>query len=149
MEVVGGVEGKVEGVVEGEEAKEPIAIGHIALTAPSPLAVHHRDTPIALGIAATYRGKGYGREAIEWALDYAFAMLGMHRVSIGYSAWNEGAGRLYARMGFVEEERRRQARWFRGRWWDSVGLGMLEEEWRERRKKEGRGFDEGGMLLLE
>jgi len=71
-------------------------------------------------------------------LDYAFRRAGMHRVSLNWYGWNEGAGRLYERMGFVREARLREALWHEGRWWDEFEAGMLVEEWEERRREERR-----------
>jgi hypothetical protein len=39
-------------------------------------------------------------------------------------------------LGFRHVGRVRVAFWLVGRWWDEVGLGMLEEEWREMQEKE-------------
>lgn len=57
-----------------------IAIGEIHLSRLAPDSVHHRFTEIGLDILPDYQGKGYGGEAITWALDYAFRRAGLHRV---------------------------------------------------------------------
>jgi RimJ/RimL family protein N-acetyltransferase len=87
-----------------------------------------------LDILPAYQGKGYGSEAIEWALDYAFRRVGLHRVQVRGFSYNAGAIRLYERLGFVVEGREREAVWYEGSWWDTVTLGMLEGEWREMQK---------------
>lgn len=46
-------------------------------------------------------------------------------------SWNEGAVRLYERLGFVHEGRRRDFFWHDGKYHDSVEMSMLEQEWRE------------------
>jgi len=46
------------------------------------------------------------------------------------------AGKLSGRIGFVEEERTMEVRWFRRRGWDSVSLSMLEKERRCTRESE-------------
>jgi RimJ/RimL family protein N-acetyltransferase len=43
--------------------------------------------------------------------------------------WNDGARRLYEKIGFVEEARRRKCLWKDGKWWDEVVIGILAEEW--------------------
>jgi len=40
--------------------------------------------------------------------------------------------RLYERLGFVRESRKREHFFYDGRYWDQIGLGMLEHEWREK-----------------
>lgn len=55
----------------------------------------------------------------------------MHRVEIGAFAWNEGAWKLYQRLGFKEEGRKREAMWYDGDYRDCVEMGMLRREWVE------------------
>lgn len=121
---------------------QPIPIGWLGLMGTEAGYLHHRETAISITLHQSHRGHGYGREAIEWALDYSFGLMGLHRVCIGCVGWNDGARRLYASMGFELETIKRKALWFRGRWWDDINFGMLEDEWRQRRS-----FDEQGLLL--
>lgn len=115
------------------------AIGEIHLSRLAPNTAHHRHTEIGITILPAYQGRGYGREAIEWALDYAFRRAGLHRVRIRAYGWNVGALRLYEKIGFKVEGREREAFWNDGRWWDGVDMGMLEGEWwGMRREREGR-----------
>lgn len=65
--------------------------------------MHHRFTEIGIDIAKPYQGKGYGSEAIEWILEWAFMAAGLHRVAIRCFAYNDGARRLCIRLGFKEE----------------------------------------------
>lgn len=55
-------------------------------------------------------GKGYGAEATRLMLEYAFSGLGLHNVMLNVFASNERALHAYARAGFREIGRRRQAR---------------------------------------
>jgi RimJ/RimL family protein N-acetyltransferase len=64
-------------------------------------------------------------------MDYAFRRAGFHRLRIRAFEWNTGAIRLYEKLGFVHEGRERESYWHEGRWWDGVGMSMLEGEWRE------------------
>jgi RimJ/RimL family protein N-acetyltransferase len=116
------------------------AIGVVHLSHLTPNTAHHRRTDIGISILPAYQGRGYGREAIEWALDYAFRRAGLHRVRVRAFEWNAGALRLYEEIGLKIEGREREAFWHEGRWWDGVDMGMLEGEWwdmrREREAKE-------------
>lgn len=119
-------------------------IGQIHLSNNSLRTQHHRRTEIGIDILPAYQGKGYGSEAIRWALDYAFRRANMHKVRIRAFEWNEGAVRLYAKLGFVLEGRDRESLWHDGRYWDSVDYGMVEGEWaalreEERKREEGVG----------
>jgi RimJ/RimL family protein N-acetyltransferase len=105
------------------------AIGEVHLSRLPAGAQHHRWTEIGIDILPSFQGNGYGREAIEWALDYAFRRVGLHRVRIRAFGWNAGAVKLYEKVGFKIEGREREALWHEGRWWDGMELGMLEGEW--------------------
>jgi len=110
---------------------ETIPIGTIALPAVDPQRSHHRNTSVAVSIAHPYQSQGYGGEAILWVLEWAFQHANLHRVSIGAFAFNEGAVRLYQRLGFVLEGRTREAAWHNGKYHDTIEMGMLRDEWRE------------------
>lgn len=97
---------------------------------------HHRNTEMGIDILPPYQGKGYGTEAIRWALEYAFHRAGLHKVRIRAFEWNEGAVRLYPRLGFALEGRERESLWHEGRFWDGIEFGMVESEWREIQRKQ-------------
>jgi len=42
---------------------------------------------------------------------------------------NEGMMELAAKMGFKEEARFRKARIVKGQYYDSIGFGLLRDEW--------------------
>lgn len=120
---------------EGDVAGEPIGI--LCLKANPPSWAHHRWTEISIDVLKKHQGKGYGGEAIKWALWWAFQMAGLHRVQIRAFAFNTGAMRLYERLGFREEGRVREHIWFAGRWHDGLIYGILEDEWRDAQKRVG------------
>ncbi|KAF7520322.1 hypothetical protein PCG10_009241 [Penicillium crustosum] len=108
----------------------PVPIGHMSLfSVTGPSGTHHRNAMIGISLADGFRGKGYGGEAINWALDWAFQHAGLHRVSIGTFSYNPNALKLYKKLGFVEEGREREALYHRRAWHDVVNLSMLEHEW--------------------
>lgn len=74
---------------------------------------------IAIGEPAE-RGKGYGTEAVQLLLDYAFSVLGVYNVWLDTAAYNLGAIRVYEKAGFREIGRRRGARLIAGRRYDVV-----------------------------
>ncbi|KAJ4986965.1 hypothetical protein SVAN01_07506 [Stagonosporopsis vannaccii] len=122
------------------------AIGEIHLNKLPQGSIHHRWTEIGIDILPEFQGRGYGREAIAWALDYAFRRGGLHRVRIRAFEWNTGALRLYEKIGFKLEGREREAFWHEGRWWDGVAFSMLEGEWWEMQREREKGIfqeDEG------
>ncbi|KAK4184761.1 acyl-CoA N-acyltransferase [Podospora australis] len=114
-----------------------IPIGSITLSKPiAPKTDHWRCTKLGVGIAEEHQGNGYGPEAINWALDWAFEFAGMHRVELSTASYNEKAIRMYKTLGFTEEGRKREAIYMDRKWWDMVDFGILEGDWE---KVRGRG----------
>ncbi|MCC6189530.1 MAG: GNAT family N-acetyltransferase [Anaerolineales bacterium] len=90
----------------------------------------HGAARLNLGIGAPAdRGQGYGSEALELILRYAFEEMGLHRVAAEAAAYNTGALRFLERHGFRVEARRRQAVARDGQRWDQVMYGLLRSEW--------------------
>lgn len=116
---------------------QPVPIGLISLTGSSVRTAHHRNANISIDVLPEYQRKGYGSEAINWVLGWGFQFHGLHRIGIESFSHNEGAGRLYENLGFIQEQRKRQAIWYNGGWSDQLGFAMLEDEWRERPKEAG------------
>jgi RimJ/RimL family protein N-acetyltransferase len=76
-----------------------------------------------------YLGQGYGTEATIVLLNYAFSVLGYHKVNLDLFEYNAPARALYEKLGFVHEGRRRENHWSRGRFWDEILMGVTAEEW--------------------
>jgi RimJ/RimL family protein N-acetyltransferase len=77
-------------------------------------------------------GKGYGTDAMNILLRYAFMELNLQRVSLGVFAYNPRAIRSYEKAGFQHEGRVRQALNHEGQRWDIHFMGVLRDEWLER-----------------
>lgn len=115
---------------EGGKEPKPVPIGHLSIfyTQP-PGREHHRCAMLGISLADGFRGQGYGGEAINWALDWAFQHAGLHRVSLCAFSFNLNALKLYKKLGFVEEGREREALYHLRTWHDLIMFGMLEHEW--------------------
>jgi RimJ/RimL family protein N-acetyltransferase len=66
-----------------QEGIQPTAstppVGWVSLDS-NPNSRHHRSCALGITIASEFQGKGYGTEAIVWAVDWAFKVAGMHAV---------------------------------------------------------------------
>jgi len=82
------------------------------------------DLGVRIGIESE-RGKGYGTRAVQLALDYAWKVLNLHRISLHVLAHNERAIASYQRAGFAAEGKLRDAAFIDGRWRDVVVMGAL------------------------
>jgi RimJ/RimL family protein N-acetyltransferase len=74
-------------------------------------------------------GQGFGSEALRLLIRYLFDHLNLHRVQLDTWSGNERAMRSFARIGFREEGRLRDAVWGPGRYFDSVVMGLLRSDW--------------------
>ena len=90
---------------------------------------HHRTTTLQISILPEFQNKGYGSEAINWALDWAFLRANIHSVSLGCMEYNDRGKHLYEKLGFVLEGRFRKSVWHERKWWDMLLFSMLEDEW--------------------
>lgn len=114
----------------------PIGVLHLDDESASMYRHHHRLGVMSISVIAEYRDKGYGSEAINWALDWAFTRANLHAVSLGCLEFNERGKHLYEKLGFVPEGRFRKCHWHERKWWDVLLYSMLEEEWLELRNKD-------------
>lgn len=74
-------------------------------------------------------GRGYGTEAVQIILRYAFTELNLWRVSLSVLAANPRARRAYEKCGFVVEGRVRGLAHIDGERIDEVFMGILRDEW--------------------
>ena len=78
-----------------------------------------------------YWGHGYGRDALQCLLDYAFRLRNIRRVHLSVNGNNQRAIRAYQSCGFIEEGRLRAHVWNDGKFVDLVLMGLFQEEWNE------------------
>lgn len=135
QEETGKPDTKVEPAGEKKEEKEgekkPTIVGAITIGwgGHSSSTAFNRTSSIGISLAKPYQNKGYGREAINWMLDWAFTHAGLHTVSIAAASFNPRAMHLYEDIGFKLEGRRREVIWFNRGWHDEVEFGITEKEW--------------------
>ena len=104
-------------------------IGFIALYA---VDWSNQTARLAMGIGEpAYRGKGYGADALQLILRYAFDELNLHRVGAEVASYNARALYVLERGGFRREGGVREAVQRDGQRWDLVLLGILRREWAE------------------
>lgn len=76
--------------------------------------------------------KGYGTESIILALNYAFGMLNLHRIELEVFPYNERAYHVYEKIGFIKEGVRRDGCFFNHKYYDTITMSILEDEFRNR-----------------
>ncbi|OAR00094.1 hypothetical protein LLEC1_01076 [Akanthomyces lecanii] len=90
---------------------------------------HNRNAYIGITLARPFRGRGYGREALDWGVDWAFRHAGLHSLSLTTIGFNEVGQRLYEKVGFTFVGRRREVLWVDREWHDELIYSMTEGEW--------------------
>ncbi|MGO4379456.1 GNAT family N-acetyltransferase [Pseudoduganella sp. RAF53_2] len=75
-------------------------------------------------------GKGYMREALAAALEYAFSELHLHRVEADIDPRNHASARLLQSLHFVKEGHLRERWMVNGEICDSDIYGLLRADWR-------------------
>ena len=92
-----------------------------------------RDAFVGLGIGETeYWSKGYGTEAMNILLRFAFSEINLGRMTLTVFEYNPRAIRSYEKAGFQHEGRLRKILNKEGTRWDMLYMGILREEWLER-----------------
>jgi RimJ/RimL family protein N-acetyltransferase len=140
-------EGQAREVIERQKGVEPgtpgqwftfaaelkeagVLIGHVAL---SVKAEEHRQAEIGFTFARGQQGRGLAREAAEAVLDYAFGVLGLHRVVAVTDCENGRSVALLGRLGMRREAHFVENIWFKGAWGSEYLYALLRREWLARR----------------
>jgi RimJ/RimL family protein N-acetyltransferase len=93
---------------------------------------NHGDALVAIALGERqYWGNGYGTDAMNTLLRYAFTELNLRRVTLIVFDYNPRAIRSYEKCGFVKEGTVRSVIQREGRRWDWHYMGILREEWEQ------------------
>jgi RimJ/RimL family protein N-acetyltransferase len=77
--------------------------------------------------------RGFGTEALCLLVAYGFDRLNLESISLGVNAENKGAIRSYEKAGFTHEGRRRKFVYRNGKYYDSLMMSILREEYEANR----------------
>lgn len=77
-----------------------------------------------------YRNNGYGTEAIRLILEYGFKYLNLQNIKLDLMEFNERALKCYQKCGFKEYGRRRKCKYINGKYYDSIAMDILAEEFK-------------------
>lgn len=92
----------------------------------------NRHANIRIGICgADNRGKGYGSEAMALMMRYGFEHFDLHRLELSVYDFNPRAIHVYEKLGFRREGIQRDVLYLDGRYYHSIVMSILEEEFRE------------------
>ncbi|MDM7953030.1 MAG: spermidine N1-acetyltransferase [Cyanobium sp. CZS 25K] len=89
----------------------------------------HRRTEFQIIIDPVHQGKGFARELIGKALDYAFNIMNLHKVYLVVAIENAKALHLYERCGFTEEGHFVKEFFSGGHYQDVKRMYILQEQY--------------------
>ena len=93
--------------------------------------INHINRCATLGIFIgnkKFRSKGYGTEAIKLILEYGFKYLNLQNIKLDLMEFNGRALKCYQKCGFKEYGRRRKCKYIDGKYYDSISMDILAEE---------------------
>lgn len=99
---------------------------------------NEQDKSCKLGIRIgdrNYWSKGYGADAVNTLLEYAFMKIDIYRVTLKVYEYNERAVKCYLKCGFQYEGRTRQSAYIDGKFYDEIIMGALKSDFVEQKKK--------------
>jgi len=99
--------------------------------------ISKRDKNATFGIVIgdkRYWNQGYGTDATRVLIRYGFQKLKLHRIDLEVHENNPRAIAVYKRLGFKKEGVKRERVLRRGKFYDSIVMGILENEWRAKSK---------------
>lgn len=95
---------------------------------------HESSNSLEIGLAIyhpSYRDSHYEADALKTWIDYLFYTIPIPRIGMTTWSGNERMIHIGKQLGMIVEGRIRKSRLYRGRYYDSVKLGILREEWED------------------
>lgn len=115
-------------VVEREHVRvglvELVEINHI-----------HRRAEFQIIVAPEHQGKGYASIASAMAMDYAFTVLNLYKLSLIVDCENEKAIKVYKKLGYREEGVLRHEFFVNGEYRDVIRMAIFQPDYLARRGK--------------
>lgn len=88
----------------------------------------HRRAEFQIIIAPDFQGLGYAKEATRLAVEYAFAILNLHKVYLVVDVDNAAALHVYEQMGFIKEGLLKEEYFAAGHYCDVVRMAIFQRE---------------------
>jgi len=109
------------------ETKDGIYLGGIGL---HKINWENRNAEVGIVIGKKeHWGKGYGTDAMLAILEFAFNHMNLHRVYLEVYDFNVRGIKSYEKCGFKKEGALRDDRYSRGKYHDTIIMGILKEEY--------------------
>lgn len=117
-----------------EDIKSGELLGHCSLNRVRTI---NRTASVSIAIYnQKNRGKGYGTDAMRVLLSFGFDYINLHRIGLNVFNTNPSAIHVYEKVGFKRVGELRHTDFVEGQYVNDVVMDILEDEWREIKKKE-------------
>ncbi|NHK31663.1 MAG: GNAT family N-acetyltransferase [Asgard group archaeon] len=117
-----------------EDIKSGELLGHCSLNRVRAI---NRTASVSIAIYnQKNRGKGYGTDAMRVLLSFGFDYINLHRIGLNVFNTNPSAIHVYEKVGFKRVGELRHTDFVEGQYVNDVVMDILEDEWREIKKKE-------------
>jgi len=93
------------------------------------LSVEHRTGEIGFMFHPAHQGRGYATEAARPLLDFAFGVMGLHRVIGRAEARNLASARVLEKLGMRQEAHLVENEFVKGEWQSELVYAVLADEW--------------------
>lgn len=116
-------------VVEGNRGRvglvELVEINHI-----------HRRAEFQIIIAPDHQGQGHATTATRLAMDYAFTVLNLYKLSLIVDCENARAIKVYTKLGFTEEGRLRHEFFVDGEYRDVLRMAVFQSDYLAQKRQQ-------------
>ncbi len=87
----------------------------------------NRSCELGIWLDKTHWNQGYGAEALQILIDFAFDELNLHRIQLSYYSLNERARRCYDKLGFKQEGVLKDYIYRNGKYHDKVIMSIIRQ----------------------
>jgi RimJ/RimL family protein N-acetyltransferase len=88
----------------------------------------NRNCVLGADLHVAYRGKGLAKHMWKLMIDFCYADLDLHRVSLTTAEYNAIAIRTYLGLGFKEEGRLKQSLYRNNKFWDQICMYKIKND---------------------
>ncbi len=92
----------------------------------------HQNGELGYWLGEAYWNKGYGTEAAQAILSFAFQEKQYHKIFALHFASNPASGRIMEKIGMTKEGYLKEQLFKEGKFEDIVRYGILNQEWQEK-----------------
>lgn len=94
----------------------------------SNISKHNKNADLFIAIGEdNYRGKGIGKIAMKWIIDYGFKKLKLHKINLGVIKDNVSAVKLYKSLGFVIEGEMKDEVFSKGKYYNFLSMAIFKK----------------------